>query len=129
MVRFTCHLLIEIPTFAQSTVRKFVIPKINFKAETYPDLIDWEKVSFTEPPITLQFSNEKLQSLIDSPLSVLKFLCHTQQVERAIKLVTEAASSVIGPKSRDGYIRQPIRSRKDVSMQSKQQFFTKLENK
>ena len=29
-----------------STVRKFVVPNIIFKAETYPDLIDWEKADF-----------------------------------------------------------------------------------
>ena len=55
--------------------------------------------------------------------------CHTQAVERTIKLVTEAASLVIGQEARDGFMRQKIKSRKEIGrFDTKQEFFPKLEN-
>ena len=49
-------------------------------------------------------------------------------MERAIKLATEAAGSVMGAEARDGFIRQKIKSRKEVSrFDSKKDFFPKLE--
>ena len=49
-------------------------------------------------------------------------------MERAIKLMTEAAGSVIGAEARDGYIRQKIKSRKEIArFETKKDFFPKLE--
>ena len=74
------------------------------------------------------FSDHDLSDLIRNPLCIPSFSCHTQPVERAIKMMTEAAGSVIGAEARDGYIRQKIRSRKEVPrFDSKQDFFPKLE--
>ena len=113
----------------KSSVRKFVIPKINFKAETYPDLIDWEGASFSEPPLTASLSENEVRDLVLNPLIIPFFTCHTQPVERAIRLVTEAAGSVIRPEAREGFIRQRMRSRKEVARcDSKKDFFPKLEN-
>ena len=50
----------------------------------------------------------------------------SQAVEQAIKLVTEAAGTVIGPEVRDGYIRQKLKSRRETSkFDSKKDFFPK----
>ena len=69
----------------------------------------------------------KIHSFINEPLHVPAFACHTQPVERAIKLVTEAASSVFGVEARDGYIRQRIRSRQQVACcDSKSAFFPQV---
>ena len=40
--------------------------------------------------------------------------CHTQAVERGIRVISEAATSVIGHEARDGFIRQKMKSRKSV---------------
>ena len=40
----------EADAISSSTVRKYRLPKINFMAETYVDLIDWEASFLTEPP-------------------------------------------------------------------------------
>ena len=111
-----------------STVRQFDVPKINFKATTYPNLINWKKTSFTKPPMTLALSDDELRGLVEKPLFVPFYPCLTQAVERAIKLVTEAVGSIVGTESRDGYIQQKIKSRKEVCLKgSKKNFFPKLE--
>ena len=74
----------EIAAISSSKVRKYILPKINFKAETYTELIDWETSQLSEPPFTLTMTNEQLTSLKDSPLEVPAYPCHTQAVERAI---------------------------------------------
>ena len=62
------------------------------------------------------------------PFQPPKYKCHTQAVERAVKLVTEAASSVVGEEARDGFIRQRINSRKEVGrFNTKVKFLPKLE--
>jgi hypothetical protein len=48
--------------------------------------------------------------VIDFP----KYPCHTQAVERCVKLVTEASSAVCGAKSRDGFIRVRLESREKM---------------
>ena len=72
--------------------------------------------------MTLDLSDEELRGLVEKPLVVPPYPCHTQAVERAIKLVSEAAGSVVGADSRDGYIRQKI-----CLKGSKKNFFPKLE--
>ena len=119
---------LEKEAIENSTVRRFIVPKINFKAETYVDLIDWQNTQFTEPPLTVSFSEHDLSDLIRNPLSIPHFTCHTQAVERAIRIVTEAAGAVIGPEARDGYIRQKMKSRKEISrFDSKKDLFNNLE--
>ena len=103
------------------------MPDINFQAKSYPDLIDWKKASFSEPPMTMSLSREEVLAFVDKPLIIPGFNCHTQAVERAIKLVTEAAGLVIGEEARDGFIRQKVRSRKEIGRCHTKEFFPKLE--
>ena len=118
----------EIAAISSSKVWKYILPKINFKAETYTELIDWETSHLSEPPFILTMTNEQLTSLKDSPLEVPAYPCHTQAVERAIWLVTEASSSVIGHEAREGFIRQRILARKGLKGHaSKKDFFARLE--
>ena len=118
----------EIAAISSSKVWKYILPKINFKAETYMELIDLETLHLSEPPFILTMTNEQLTSLKDSPLEVPAYPCHTQAVERAIWLVTEASSSVIGHKAREGFIRQRILARKGLKGHaSKKDFFARLE--
>ena len=97
----------ELSAINHSKIRKFTVPKINFRAKTYPDLFDWH----TEPPFTASFSDDQIRDF--TPLTPPAFSCHTQAVERGIRLVTEAASSVFGSEERDGFIRQRIKSREE----------------
>ena len=112
----------------KASVRLFRVPDVNFEAKSYPDLIFWSKAIFSEPPVTMSLSNEEIMGFVDQPMIIPRYPCHTQAVERAIKLVTEAAGSVIGQDARDGYIRQKVKSRKEVGRcHTKKEFFPKLE--
>ena len=48
-------------------VREFIIPKINFEATEYPDMIDWETSKLSEPPLTLSLSIEELDAIKETP--------------------------------------------------------------
>ena len=118
----------ECHAFEKANIRAFIVPKINFKATSYPDLIDWETAIFSEPPMTMSLSKEEILEFVETPMTVPNYPCHTQAVERTIKLVTDAAGSVIGPEARDGFMRQKIKSRKEIGrIDSKKEFFQKFE--
>lgn len=99
-----------------NTIRSYVIPKINFESHDYHDMIDWQdkNLSLTEPPL-LQFLEirdiEKIINEVVKTFDFTKFPCHTQSVERGVKITTEAASSVAGNKAREGFIAAKINSR------------------
>ena len=91
------------------TVRVFKVPTLNFEADDYTSMIDWRKEPITEPPVTKEIDDETLLRFIHEDISPIvgfsRYPCHTQAVERHIKLVTEASVSVCGQESRDGFIR------------------------
>lgn len=98
-----------------SALRQFAIPHLNFDAEDYSDLIYWPECEITESPITVPLSYEYLEKLgMENSIKDLvfyKFPCHTQAVERCVKLVIEASSKVYGVERREGYIRSTLASR------------------
>ena len=102
--------LFETKALSSSKVRKFIIPKINFDATTYAELIDWERAKLTEPPLTSMLTEDEVMAFKESPFQVPKYPCHTQAVERGIRLVSEASSAVIGPEARNGFIRQRMQA-------------------
>jgi hypothetical protein len=95
-------------------VRSFFVPKINFEAKDYIDIIDWFHCEITPPPVLSQVSSEELMSLHENANSwdFSQFPCHTQAVERTVKLVTDASARVCGHDNRDGYVRSTLLSRK-----------------
>lgn len=108
-------------------LRTFKVPSFNFEAEDYTDLITWRECTITEPPLTLNISDEDLKTFVKSGFStcqnVKDFPCHTQAVERCIKLVTEASSAVFGENKRDGFIRARLLSRQQMpTFDTKKQF-------
>ena len=69
----------------------------------------------SEPILTCDLSTEEVKSLKEVPLSVDKYVGHTQSVERAVKETSNAASRVYGFERRDGVIRAKVKSRKPQS--------------
>ena len=96
-------------------VRVFTVPEINFNAEDYTELINWQSCNVTEPPLTVNISDVDITAFVKSKESPVvdfpRFPCHTQAVERCIKLVTEASAAVCGNTSRDGFIRAGLEAR------------------
>jgi len=91
-------------------------------------MIDWVVCPISEPPVIKAIQHAELRDLIAMEVtpSVIfpKFPCHTQAVERQVKLVTEAAKAVCGQKSRDGFIRARLASRQLMpTFESKRDFF------
>ncbi|GBN46834.1 hypothetical protein AVEN_228689-1 [Araneus ventricosus] len=72
-------------------------------------------------------SEDDIKSLINSETTpireIQKFPCHTQAVERCIKLVTEASNKACGHEARDGYIRATLKSRSIMPNFSKKSDF------
>ena len=58
----------------------------------------------------INYTDEEIIDITKNRL-ILKHPCHSQAVERAIKVVSEASSQVVGFKRRDGHIRQKLKSR------------------
>lgn len=111
-------------------LRTFKVPALNFDAKDYTDLITWQDCKITEPPLTSNLSDETLKEIVKSGLTTCQnikdFPCHTQAVERVIKLVTEASSAVCGENKRDGFIRARLLSRQQMpNFETKKQFNTK----
>ena len=101
---------------AKTPVRRFKVPTLNSNATYYIDLLNWKDCKVTVPPILLDMSEEQLQGLVTyrsltPDRELWRFPCHTQGVERCVKLVTEATAAVCGTKNRDGFIGARLRSR------------------
>ncbi|ESN92944.1 hypothetical protein HELRODRAFT_165085 [Helobdella robusta] len=68
----------------------------------------------TDQTYLFDISLEQMIMDIPNNIEFLKLPCHTQAVERMIKLVTEASLSVCGEKARDGFIRTKLASQNDI---------------
>lgn len=103
-----------------SRIREFKIPELRFEnVGHYYDIIDWSSSNnkISEPPLTMELTSEELLEIVKNPEkygSSVNFPCHTQAVERTVKLVTEASSAVCGFQKRDAWIKTTINSRKNM---------------
>ena len=120
-----------------STLRAFTIPKINFDAKTYYELIDWNDF-YSEPPLAMEIPTDELEMYVGTgyyPMlpeislascSVNNIPCHSQAVERHVQLVSKSASRVVGEINRDGLIRATLQSRERMpsfATKTKYKFF------
>ena len=98
-----------------SKPRKFDTSELNFQAQNFTELIDWDKVKLTEPLLSATLSTDLIVACLDNPLSVPNsWQCHSQSMERAIRKVSEACLMVVGEKKREGWIRCAEESRKVI---------------
>lgn len=105
-------------------VREFVIPKLNFNCEDYTSMIDLENENITSPPILngididldniINLASEKISEM-DLQIDLNSIPCHTQAVERAIKIVTEASCSLYDNDKRLGFILNTLNSRNNMA--------------
>ena len=69
-------------------------------------MIDWQLELKSEPTFIARLTDMEIDNTLGTPLQVLKWLNHTQAVERGIKVLSEVCTAVTGPVERDGFIRQ-----------------------
>ena len=67
--------------------------KLDWEAFSWIDIIDWKRVH--EPYIIECLPMEVLEAALAQPYCFPAFPVHTQSVERAVKLVTEASHKVV----------------------------------
>lgn len=100
----------------QTGVRRFEVPNINFECSNYIDMIKWQFLEVTEPPLTKHVAVEDLSKQVDDINHLRETVLHnlptnTQAVERCVKEVTCASKRVCGSYNRDGVIRSTLYDR------------------
>jgi len=83
------------------------IPKINWKASAWSSMVDLTQTSFNlEPPVVNSFDINDIADFCKyrTTCKLSNFPCHSQGVERAVKLVNETCKMVYGEENRH----QPI---------------------
>jgi len=77
------------------------IPKINFSATNWFDLVSLNDL-IVEPCDTTRIADEDIEklSLSGDPVQIETYPCHSQSVERAVRLVSWASQCVYGTSSR-----------------------------
>ena len=103
------------------------VPDINFAAEDYSELVDWDKVVVTPLPLVGGLTDDQLHDFIPAgTVEVLPLPCHTQAVERFVHEVTQAAQKTVGEERRDGLVRTKTSARNAMpKFGSKKDFDTK----
>ena len=93
-----------------NSVRVFRKSIINFKSESYYKMTPSSQW-YSSPPILIHYNNSFIQHISTVQLQ-LDHEYQRQNVERHIKLVTDASATVSGHERRDVLIRNKIRSHK-----------------
>ena len=93
-------------------IRKHQVPLLNWNATSWKDMIDWKKIIVWEPRMLEALTLEQIESSLHTPISFPKYPCHSQTVERMVKLVTEVATSVFGEERQQGKVLTVLASRK-----------------
>ena len=96
---------------------------MNWEAQTWEDVTNIQNMTIFEPSLTSKISDMSLQEIKETPHIFPRFPLHSTSVERAVKLVTEAASQVYGEKKRHERILSVLEARKVMpSFESKAHF-------
>lgn len=133
-------------------IREYKVPLLIYNAEDYVDMINWQRVASNQqmPPLLrdLIITEENIDELATFRITDPNFMgkihfsvdgvtnrypvdlkilpCHSQAVERCVKVVTEASKHVSGESEREGYIIAKLQHRRKMpSFQTKSQFVTK----
>ena len=84
------------------------------QASIYADLVNWDEVEKTEPPLTMDMSEDEVISATAGPLYLPWYQNHTQGVERYMPVLELASGQRVGHTARDRFILSLDKSRKLV---------------
>lgn len=91
--------------------RQFIPPSVNFQANVYADLIDWDGIERTEPPLTMDLSEDTILSAMTKPLKLPSYKNHTQGVEKYMPVLEMACGQRAGYTARHRFILSVDQSR------------------
>ena len=74
-------------------------------------MINWNDEQKTEPPLTMDMDEMAILHIIEVPLKLPHYPCHTQHVERIVPVVTESAMQRVGFINRHRWILTTTESR------------------
>lgn len=109
---------------AQESRRNFTKPDLkNGQLLNYENIWDSNRQK-SDPPLLKGTPLWSLRRQAEAnAITFSDYPCHTQGVERMVRLVSEAAASVYGTEARDGWIRNTLNSRESMpSFNSKKDF-------
>ena len=90
---------------SSNILREFNVPKFNLNCEYYDIIVKNEE--WLEPPLTYDIYSERFASYnnLNVPLFYFPdYPCHSQAVDRHVKIVSEASIRVVDQLSCDGHI-------------------------
>ena len=93
--------------FGDSSVRRFVVPALNYEADHYSEITDLHH----KPIFTTDIASDEIIAYRERKMEVDHYPNHSQSVERVVKLLADAPYKVCGFARRDGFIRAGIASR------------------
>ena len=97
-----------------SSVRTRKTPDINLQSASLSELLNCQE-DHHEPPLTCNMTTSEVKKFISTPKVVPNWPCHTQSIERVVKMVTEASGRFFTEKKRDGGIRAQEFSRRHMA--------------
>lgn len=102
------------------------IPEINFGAVHWSDLISLSNNGICQPAMIENFTDNELHesSMSGTKLVLPDLPSHSQGVERAVKMTSDASKVVYGPKARHKHIVTKIMSQKLRGPFSSKGFYT-----
>ena len=79
-------------------------------------MVDWEGLERTEPPLTMDLSEDTLLSVMANPLHLPSYPNHTQGVERFMPVMEQACGQRVGFTARNRLILSLNKSKSLVPM-------------
>ena len=116
-------------------VRCFEIPKVLFDAKSYHEAIDWsvwqnddhDFTIYPYPPMLRYLKHEEVQQWANKAtpekFEMLPIPCHSQAVERHIKMVSDASIKSASAATRDNIIRATRSSQKKMPVFKSKKYF------
>ena len=77
-----------------------VIPTINFNSQEWSTLINLEDVDCFQPPCVEEFNNEVIANIVQNRGTPPNIPCHSQAVERAVKLTSDLSKKAVSLRKR-----------------------------
>ena len=111
-----------------SSVRSRRTPEINPKANSIVKLIDWTEEGVSESPLTCSLTTGEIKCFVHTPMKVPDWPCHTQSIERVVKMVTEASGKYFSHEKRDGVIKTQEASRRLMPRNESKQDLVNIAN-